>query len=607
MSKIAARHLERKAFVYVRQSSIAQVQHHRESTQRQYALRERAVNLGWRVEQVEIVDDDQGQSGASACGRGGFQRLVSEVALGQVGAVLGLEVSRLARSCVDWYRLLEVAALAQTLIVDEDGVYDPNHYNDRLLLGLKGTLSEAELHFLKSRMIGGRRNKARRGAFRIRLPAGYVWEEGEIRLDPDEQVRNAVKLFFACFDRLGSAAAVARYFEDQRQAFPHRDGWGSVSVGPSWAALSVSRAVAVLHNPVYAGAYVYGRRHAEKEDPEDPGAGGRILIPDAHPSYITLEQYENNRARLVTNRNLFAGTRYKGRAREGMGLLQGIVLCGRCGRHMNVRYERNGHVRYDCRSQRSRRACQDVHGRHVETLVERVMLEALSREELGLAVAALDKLAERGRELDCQWSNRLEAARYEAERAARRYHRVEPENRLVARTLERDWNTRLEELERLEEEYAAVKRRPPFDFTTVQRERILALVQDLPRLWHAETTRQSQRKELLRLLIEDVSVTNVDVPWSIAVGIHWKTGTLSQHQAKRPLPHPQTTAPDVITRIGALYQTNTDAQIAELLNAEGHRSGYGKPFNAEMVAHIRTRRGWKKYTTDLTEQRPSVH
>ena len=223
MSKVSARHLERRAYVYVRQSSMAQVQNHRESTERQYNLRGRAVVLGWRPEQVEVIDDDQGRSGASAQGRGGFQRLVSDVALGEVGAVLGLEVSRLARSCADWYRLLEVAALSSTLIIDEDGVYDPNHYNDRLLLGLKGTLSEAELHFLKSRMMGGRRNKARRGAFHIRLPVGFVWEDG-IRMDPDERVRDTVQLFFRTFERLASAAAVARYFEDHRQLFPRRDG-----------------------------------------------------------------------------------------------------------------------------------------------------------------------------------------------------------------------------------------------------------------------------------------------------------------------------------------------------------------------------------------------
>jgi DNA invertase Pin-like site-specific DNA recombinase len=607
MSKVAPRHLERKAFVYVRQSSMAQVQQHRESAQRQYALRERAVRLGWRVEQVETIDDDQGQSGASASGRGGFQRLVSEVALGHVGAVLGLEVSRLARSCVDWYRLLEVAALSRTLIVDEDGVYDPNHYNDRLLLGLKGTLSEAELHFLKSRMIGGRRNKARRGAFRIRLPVGYVWEEGEIRLDPDERIRDAVKLFFACFERFGSAAAVTRYFEDQHQPFPRRDGWGSLGVVASWGTLSISRAVEILHHPVYAGTYAYNRKSAREEDPEDPGTGGRILIPGTHPGYITLGQYERNLARLMANRDLYAGTRFKGRARKGHSLLQGIVLCGRCGRHMNIKYERSGSVLFWCHSQQTHRPCQFVQGRHVEPLVEEVVLEAVSREELELAVGALEKFTQRARELDRQWKNRIEAARYEAEKAARRFKRVEPENRLVARTLEREWNAGLEELERLEEDYAKVKRKPPFELTEAQREKILALAQDLPRLWRAETTSNSQRKEVLRLLIEDVTLVNVDEPWSISVAIRWKTGTLTRHRAQRLLRHPQTTAPEVIARIETLWKEKTDAEIATVLNAEGYQSGYRRPFTPGMIAHLRNRRGLKKYRLGNRRPGPYVH
>jgi DNA invertase Pin-like site-specific DNA recombinase len=586
---------------------MAQVQQHRESAKRQYALRERAVRLGWRAEQVETVDDDQGQSGASAYGRGGFQRLVSEVALGRVGAVLGLEVSRLARSCVDWYRLLEVAALSRTLIVDEDGVYDPNHYNDRLLLGLKGTLSEAELHFLKSRMIGGRRNKARRGAFRIRLPVGYVWEEGEIRLDPDERIRDAVKLFFACFERLGSAAAVTRYFEDQRQPFPSRDGWGSPDAVASWGPLSISRAAGILHNPIYTGTYAYNRNSACEEDPEDPGRGGRILIPGTHPGYITLEQYERNLARLMANRDLYAGTRFKGCAREGRSLLQGIVVCGRCGRHMNIKYERDGSALFSCHTQRTRRPCQYVQGRHVEPLVEEVILEALSHEELELAVGALEKFTERARELDRQWTNRIEAARYEAEKAARRYKRVEPENRLVARTLEQEWNARLEELARLEKDHAEVKRKPPFELTETQREKILALAQDLPRLWRAQTTSNSQRKEIVRLLIEDVTLVNVDEPWSISVAIHWKTGALTRHRATRLLRHPQTTAPDVIARIETLWRENTDAEIATVLNAEGYQSGYRRPFTPGMIAHLRNRRGWKKYRLGKRKSGPSVH
>ena len=267
MSKIAARHLERKACVYVRQSSLAQVQHHRESTARQYNLSERAVTLGWRAEQVEVIDEDQGQSGASASAREGFQRLISEVALGQVGAVMGLEVSRLARSCADWYRLLEIAALAGTLIVDEEGVYDPNHYNDRLLLGLKGTLSEAELHFLKHRMIGGRRNKARRGELRIRLPVGYVWEPGVgVRMDPDQRVQGAVRFFFRCFERVGTATEVARFFDTHHLAFPRRDGSGNLTAAVTWGTLSASRAVHILRNPVYAGIYAYARQSAQDED-----------------------------------------------------------------------------------------------------------------------------------------------------------------------------------------------------------------------------------------------------------------------------------------------------------------------------------------------------
>jgi DNA invertase Pin-like site-specific DNA recombinase len=342
VGKIGWQHLNRKACLYVRQSSLAQVTHHRESTARQYNLRERAVALGWAAEQVEVIDEDQGLSGASAVGREGFQRLVSDVALGQVGAVLGLEVSRLARSCADWYRLLEVAALAGTLIVDEEGVYDPNHYNDRLLLGLKGTLSEAELHFLKQRMIGGRRNKALRGEYRIRLPVGYVWEkEAGIRMDPDERVRDTVALFFRCFARLGTAAAVARHFEQLRQPFPRRDGWGSPDVAVSWGPLSWSRAAEILRSPIYAGVYAYARKASAEMDAEDPCAGGRILIPGAHPGYITVEQYERNLARLAGNRNLYGGMRTKGSPREGHSLLQGIVLCGRCGRRMSVIYRRD--------------------------------------------------------------------------------------------------------------------------------------------------------------------------------------------------------------------------------------------------------------------------
>jgi len=595
LGKIAASHLERKACVYVRQSSMAQVQHHRESTQRQYSFRERAITLGWRAEQVEVIDEDQGQSGASAGGRGGFQRLVLAVGMGEVGAILGLEVSRLARSCADWYRLLEIAAVARTLIMDEDGVYDPNQYNDRLVLGLKGTFSEAELHFLKQRMVGGRRNKAEHGAFRIRLPAGYVWEQGDgIRMDPDERVRDAVGLFFRSFDRIGTAMGVARYFEDNGQPFPCRDGWGSLESAVTWGGLSVSRAVAIMRNPIYAGAYAYNRHCQEEVDREEPGAGGRIVIRDAHPGYISWEQYERNVSRLVENRDVYGGMRRKGSAREGSSLLQGIVLCGLCGRHMQVHYGSDGRTMYSCYTPMTRRVCQEVHGRYVEPLVEEELLKALNQEELELAIRAMEKLEERAEELDRQWRKRLEGARYEAEKAARRYHQVEPENRLVVRTLEKEWNERLEEAQRLEKEYQEARQKPPCKLSGEQREKILSLAQDIPRLWKAPTTRNSQRKQLLRLLIEDVTLRNVDDSWSTEVAIHWKTGAVSRHMARRVVPHPQTTAPEVVTRIREIYQEKTDLEIAQILNAEGYKSGYGKPFTVGGVAHLRERGGIKK-------------
>lgn len=594
MGKIKPEHLERTAYVYVRQSSLAQVRKHPESGRQQYAFQERAVRLGWRPEQVAVVDEDQGRSGASADKRGGFQHLISEVALGRVGAILGLEVSRLARSCSDGYRLLEVAALAGTLIVDAEGVYDPNHYNDRLLLGLKVTLSEAELHFLKQRMIGGRRSKARRAAFRIRLPVGYIWEPGEgIRMDPDEGVREAVSLFFRCFARLGSALGTARHFEQSGQMFPHRDGWGSMRA-LSWGPLSLSRAAAVVHNPIYAGVYTYDRRNPQEEDPEDGGSGGRIWIEASHPGYISLAQYRENVARLAGNRNRFLGVRRKGRAREGRGLLQGIVLCGVCGRHMEVVYQPTGDPIYRCCSSGTRRLCQYVNGRHVDRQVAAVVLETLKPEELELALGALAKIRERAEELERQWEKRIEAARYEAEKAARRYHLVEPENRLVVRTLEREWDAKLQEVERLEEQYRGVRQKLPFQMTAEQRQQILALAEDLPRLWKAGTTKNHQRKELLRLLIEDVTLRNREAPWSVEVAIRWKTGLVSRHTAERVQLRPHTTQPDVVARIDQLWAGHTDRQIAAILNEEGYRPGFGRLFTPGCVIHLRHRQGLRK-------------
>jgi hypothetical protein len=492
--------------------------------------------------------------------------------------------------------LLEIAAVTRTLIVDEEGVYDPNHYNDRLLLGLKGTLSEAELHFLKQRMMGGRRNKAQRAAFHIRLPAGYVWdtEEEKIRLDPDERVRDVIALCFETFERLGTASAVARHFDTLHQPFPRRDGWGTLAVAPTWGRLSLSRMVLVLRNPLYAGIYAYDRHHPEKMDPEDPCAGGWIRVHGSHPGYITEETYERNLARLVSNRSLYRGMRQRGSTREGGCLLTGIVLCGRCGRRMNPEYPSNITPMYMCRDAK-RCSCQQVHARHVDPRVEAVVLDALSKEELSLAVGAMKKIAERSMALDRQWQKRLEAARYEADRAARRYHQVEPENRLVVRTLEREWNECLLEVTRVEKEYEEARGKPPIALSPEQREQILALSNDLPRLFGATTTKVSQKKDIVRLLIEDVTLANRDDPWEIEVSIRWKTGVVSRHAAARPEVHPQTTSEDALRRIEALYREKTDKEIVAILNAEGHTSGMGGAFTVGSVAYVRQSRGWLKH------------
>ena len=605
MGKITARHLERQVYVYVRQSSPAQVLHHQESTQRQYRLRERALRLGWSEQQVGVIDEDQGRSAAEAGTRTGFQRLVSEVALGRVGAIIGLEVSRLARSCVDWYRLLEVAALAGSLIIDEEGVYDPNQYNDRLLLGLKGTLSEAELHLLKQRMLGARRNKARRGELRIPLPAGYVWDEQQgIRLDPDERVRDTVALFFETFERLGSALAVVRFFQEQRQPFPRRDNFGTLTTAVTWHRLSAARAVWLLRNPTYAGVYAYSRTHAEAEDAEDVCAGGRIWLPDSHAAYITLEQYEANVARLVANRSSLHFMTGKGSPREGKSLLQGIVLCGVCGRRMNVCYGRDGEPTYECRTSDRLRACQWIRGVGVDELLQRVVLETLSREQLNLALKAFEKIEARSRQLEVQWVKRLESARYEAQKSARRYHQVEPENRLVARTLEREWNESLQEVERLETEYRRVRESLPLTITDEQHRQIRALATDVGRVWRAPTTQHAQRKQLVRLLIEDVTLRTVDEPWRVDVSIRWQTGMVSRHEARRTHPRPQTTPPEVVARIKSLYGDHTDRQIVEILNTEGYRTGRGRRFTVAGVSHVRARRNMVKHRPSNVGRNP---
>jgi DNA invertase Pin-like site-specific DNA recombinase len=602
LPKIRTEHLNRTAWVYVRQSTFIQVRQNTASTARQYDLVQRALDLGWSREQIVIVDQDQGHSGASAIGREGFQFLVAEVGLGHAGAVLSLEASRLARSSSDWYRLLEICALTDTLVIDEEGIYDPGQYNDRLLLGFKGTMSEAELHWLRNRLLGSKLEKAQKGQLRFRPPTGLVYDvTGRLILDPDEQVQQAVRLVFDLFDELGSALAVVKHFADHHLLFPTRLWGGARADELVWRMLTHGRMLAILHDPAYAGTYVYGRTKTRTQvlPGETPHIKGRtrrvkredwpIVLHDAHPAYITWDQFLRNQQRLDDNRTFHLEER-RGAVREGAALLQGIVLCGLCGRRMTIRYLDDGVTPcYSCNQlhkQLAGKTCQTLRGDGVDAAVARVFLEAMQPAQLEVSMAALEQLEARARQIDRQWQLRLERAQYEADLARRRFVAVEPENRLVARRLERDWNDKLAEVQRLEQEYMALPQPSAHLASPEERQRILALAQDLPAIWHANTTTHAERKQLLRFLIKDVTLTRCET--AIHIGIRWQTEALTELEIPRPS---QRTSLSVVQRIRELAPAHTDQQIADHLNREGLTTGKKLPFTEQAVQGVRYRHG----------------
>lgn len=603
-SKIQREHYDRQALIYVRQSSLTQVKENVGSKARQYDLVKRAQELGWEQEQIEVIDQDQGRSGASTEGRDGFQQLVAEVGMGQAGAVFSLEASRLARSCIDWYRLLEICAVTGTLVVDEEGVYDPSQYNDRLLLGFKGTMSEAELHWLHSRLMGGRMKKAESGELWLLLPTGMVYNEAEeIILDPDEEVQQALRLLFAVFEEVGSAMGVVRYFRDHELRFPKRALRGPKKGELRWGRLARSRVLNVLHNPLYAGAYAYGRseqrvqavpgasrpvkktvRHANPED-------WKVLIVDAHPGYIEWEQYLRNQEQLKDNRSDWGAGR--GAVREGVALLQGIVICGKCGRKMTVRYVEGGKVPvYRCRAanhQYGEPVCQSIRGNRLDARITELFLDAMTPAQLSVSLQAMDRIEARTKQIEEQRKLRIERAKYEADLARRRYCAVDPENRLVARNLERDWNEKLGQVERLEREDATRPTPSRLVASPEERERILRLAGDLRAVWEADTTGHAERKQLLRYLIQDVTLTKGEE--AIHVGVRWQTEALSELQVPRPKPiyETQRTAEAVIERVRELAPTHTDIQIARKLNEGGRKTGVGLVFTRRRVHRIRVK------------------
>jgi DNA invertase Pin-like site-specific DNA recombinase len=597
--KVKATHLKRNAYLYIRQSTLRQVFENNESTKRQYDLRQRAIALGWTQDRIIVIDNDLGQSGASAADREGFQRLVTEVSLGRAGIVLGLEVSRLARNNTDWHRLLEICALTDTLILDEDGIYDPSHFNDRLLLGLKGTMSEAELHILRARLQGGIHNKARRGELMIKPPVGLRYNsEGVLVLDPDKQVQQSLRLLFETFRRTGSATATVKAFRKQDLLFPRRVPGGPQKGDLVWGALGHCQVLRILHNPRYAGAYVFGRHHSRKTvDGRSrivpvPREEWETLIPGAHAGYLSWEDYEQNQKRLHESAQAMGSDRRKSPAREGPALLQGLILCGRCGDPMTVRYHvRHGRLCPDYVCQRegiehAQPVCQHVPGSGIDEAIGALLMEAVSPVALEVALSVQQELQSRLEEADSLRLKQVERAQYEADLARRRYMRVEPEHRLVADSLEAEWNSKLRALAETQQERERHRKQDRQALSDQQRAAILALAADFPRLWRDPNTPDRERKRMTRLLLEDVTILRAG---TIVLQIRFKGGATRTLTVPIPLSawQQRATSPEVVKEIDRLLEDNTDGQIAAILNEHGIRSGEGKKFSRTIVARIR--------------------
>ncbi len=597
--KVTASHLRRDAYLYVRQSTVRQVFENTESTRRQYALRERAVALGWPIERVTVIDSDLGQSGASGTDREGFQKLVGEVGMGRVGIVLGLEVSRLARNSTDWHRLLEICALTDTLILDEDGIYSPGDFNDRLLLGLKGTMSEAELHVLRARLRGGILNKARRGALKMPLPVGLVYDPADnVVLDPDRQVRKSIDHLFATFEHTGSASATVRHFRKQGLRFPRRPRSGPHKGELLWGPLQHWRVLRVLHNPRYAGAFFFGRSRTRKlpggvtEVERLPRDEWTVLLPDAHPGYISWEQLETNLRRLRDNAQAHGANRRKSPPREGPALLQGMVICGVCGRRMTVRYHTRKGVQwpeYVCQSEGIETAtakCQSIPGRDIDQAIGELLVETVTPITLEVALLVQAELKARANEADALRRQRVERARHEADLARHRFMAADPGNRLVVDVLEAEWNDKLRTLHNTQEELEQRRAEDHQELGDEQRQRILALATDFPRLWNDPRTPQRERKRMVRLLIEDVTLTKRG---QITAGVRFRGGATRSLMLPLPMSSWQRrqTPAKIVAEIDAMLDQHTEAQIADILNERGLVSGQGKPFHTKMVQRLR--------------------
>lgn len=603
-SKVQAQHLEGLAIVYIRQSSPQQVLEHRESTRRQYGLVDYAVALGWPRERVLVIDEDQGQSGKYVEGRAGFQRVLAEVGLDHVGIVLGLEMSRLARSDKDWHHLLEVCGIFGTLLGDQDGVYDAADPNDRLLLGLKGTISSVELQTMRNRLEKGKLNKAMRGELFLDVPVGYVkLATGQLALDPDEQAQAIIGLIFDKFEELGTVRAVFRYLLKHGICLGIRPHDGPNKGQLQWRRPCLTSLYRILHHPYYAGTYAYGRFPVDpKRQSERGGRKSRksasmdewkVRLQDCVPGYISWDTYLGNQERLRQNCSRWETT---GAPREGAALLSGVIICGQCGTRMQVRYSDTQQGRYDCAQHLRnghKRKCHGLPASVVDQLVGQQLLRALEPAALEVSLNACDAIQKDRKRLALHWQQQLERVRYESDQAERRYRAVDPENRLVARTLEQQWEEALRNQRQREEEYDRIRRETPLDLGQADKDRIRALANDLPELWDSPTTGAVERKEIVRCLVERVTVHVQGNTEYVDVTINWIGGFVSQHVTRRPVAeYRQMRDYDgLVQRLRELSEAgHTAREIAEVLNTEGYQpTGQRATFRSQTVRHLMSR------------------
>jgi DNA invertase Pin-like site-specific DNA recombinase len=583
-----------------------QVIHHQQSTDRQYALHHKAVAYGWPEEQIKILDGDLGQSGAQGHQREDFKLLVADVSMGKVGAIFILEASRLSRCSSDWNRLLELCALTHTLLIDEDGIYDPALFNDQLLLGLKGTMSQAELHLLRARLHGAKVNKARKGELRFPLPIGYCYlDEKEIIFDEDAQVRSALHLLFSTFHQTQSVYGLVQYFGKNNIDFPKRAYGGHWKGKVLWGRLTYSRALSLLKHPFYAGVYTYGRYKSTKKISPDgqiqhvqqkmPMENWEVMLKGHHPAYISWETYEKNQLILAGNQTNTVDHITPSPVREGCMLLQGVLLCGKCGRRVSLRYKGNGgkYPTYECNWRKKEgltgNACLSIRSDWVDKKIEARVLQVLSPENVTIATKALQELEKRNAALDKHWELNIQRASYQASLAERRYEEVDPANRLVAMNLEKKWEDALVSLATVKEQYEQYKQKMACTLSNERKNELLALAGDIPHLWHS-TKNIQDKKRIIRLLIKDITVSKDPLTRDWLLQLRWQGGAHETLKV-RPLPKiydRQRYAPETIEKVKALArQMDQDGEIVQALNEQNYLSATHKAFTKAMVKWVR--------------------